>query len=93
MFHELERSSDFVYCLIIFVPYALSNFALTIIKNCLYIALVLYKICRHTALFVFGASLEYPKRLWFLGHSFPIVYRALEDSHVVLTWYKDDTQK
>ena len=26
MFHELERSSDFVYCLIIFVPYALSNF-------------------------------------------------------------------
>ena len=66
---------------------------LTIIKNCLYIALVLYKLCRHTALFVFGASLEYPKRLWFLGHSFPIVYRALEDSHVVLTWYKDDTQK
>ena len=66
---------------------------LTIIQNYLYIALVLYKLCRHTALFVFGASLEYPKRPWFLGPSFPIVYRALEDSYLVLTWYKDDTQK
>ena len=67
MFHELESSSDFVYCLIIFVPYALRCPTLTIIKSCLYIALVLYKLCRHTALFVFGASLEYPKRPWFLG--------------------------
>ena len=66
---------------------------LTIIKNCLYIALVLYKLCRHTALFVFGASLEYPKRPWFLGPSFPIVNRALEDNYLVLTWYKYDTQK
>ena len=67
---------------------------LTIIQNCLYIAsVVLYKLYRHTALFVFGASLEYPKRPWFLGPSFPIVYRTLEDSYLVFTWYKDDTQK
>ena len=35
MFHELERSSDFVYCLIIFVPYALSNFNNTLKIVCI----------------------------------------------------------
>ena len=60
---------------------------LTIIKNSLYIALVLYKLCRHTTLFVSGASLEYPKRPWFLGPSFPIVYRALEDSYLFFIFY------
>ena len=33
---------------------------LKIIKNCLYIALVLYKLCRHTALFAFGGKFGIP---------------------------------
>ena len=67
---------------------------LTIIQNYLYIANWCSINFADIPLYLFfGASLEYPKRPWFLGPSFPIVYRALEDSYLFLTWYKDDTQK